>query len=75
MRYREDIPAEQLARHASDDMLIFTAVLSLLIGAVLIWLGRKGKQQWLVLWSIGLILCSLGMGAYLLLDRFNLLPA
>ena len=75
MRYRENIPAEQLARHASDDMLIFTAVLSLLIGAVLIWLGRKGKQQWLVLWSIGLILCSLGMGAYLLLDRFNLLPA
>ena len=74
MRYREDIPAEQLARHASDDMLIFTAVLSLLIGAVLIWLGRKGKQQWLVLWSIGLILCSLGMGAYLLLDRFSLLP-
>ena len=75
MRYRENIPAEQLARHASDDMLIFTAVLSLLIGAVLIWLGRKGKQQWLVLWSIGLILCSLAMGAYLLLDRFNLLPA
>jgi hypothetical protein len=75
MRYREDIPAEQLTSHASDDMLIFTAVLSLLIGAVLIWLGRKGKQQWLVLWSIGLILCSLGMGAYLLLDRFSLLPA
>ncbi|HEY5734587.1 MAG TPA: hypothetical protein VIU36_07465 [Gammaproteobacteria bacterium] len=75
MRYRQDIPAEQLARHASDDMLIFTAVLSLFIGAVLIWLGRKGKQQWLVLWSIGLILSSLGMGTYLLMDRFNLLPA
>lgn len=67
MRYREDIPAEQLARHASDDMLIFTAVLSLLIGAVLIWLGRKGKQQWLVLWSIGLVLCSAAMLVYLLI--------
>jgi hypothetical protein len=78
MRYPENmqnIPAEQLARHASDDMLLFTAVLSLLIGFILIWLGRKGKQQWLVVWSIGLIICSLGMGIYLVMDQFNLLPA
>ena len=75
MRYRADIPPEQLARHASDDMLLFTAVLSIVIGVILIWLGRKGKQQWLVVWSVGLIICSLGMGAYILLDRFKLLPA
>jgi hypothetical protein len=67
MRYREDVPAEQLARHASDDMLLFTAVLSVVIGFILIWLGRKGKQQWLVVWSIGLIICSVGMGIYLLI--------
>ena len=75
MRYRAEIPPEQLARHASDDMLIFTAVLSVVIGFILIWLGRKGKQQWLVVWSIGLIICSVGMGLYILLERFNLLPA
>ena len=67
MRYREDLPAEQLARHASDDMLLFTAVLSAVIGFILIWLGRKGKQQWLVVWSVGLIICSVSMGVYLLL--------
>lgn len=75
MRYPENIPPEQLARHASDDMLLFTAFLSLVIGIILIWLGRKGKQQWMVLWSIGLVICSIGMGGYLLLERFNLLPA
>ena len=67
MRYREDGTTEQLARHASDDMLLFTAALSVAIGFILIWLGRKGKQQWLVVWSIGLILCSISMAVYLLI--------
>ena len=67
MRYREDGTTEQLARHASDDMLLFTAALSVVIGFILIWLGRKGKQQWLVVWSIGLILCSISMAVYLLI--------
>jgi len=67
MRYPENIPPDQLARHASDDMLLFTAVLSVLIGFILIWLGRKGKQTWMVVWSIGLIVCSVGMGGWLLL--------
>lgn len=68
MRYPENIPPEQLARHASDDMLLFTAVLAVLIGFILIWLGKKGKQTWMVAWSIGLIICSVGMGGWLLLD-------
>jgi len=68
MRYPENIPPDQLARHASDDMLLFTAVLAVLIGFILIWLGRKGKQTWMVAWSIGLIICSVGMGGWLLLD-------
>ena len=75
MRYRSDIPPEQLARHASDDMLLFTAVLAITIGIILIWLGRRGKQRWMVAWSIGLIICSVGMGLYILLERFSLLPA
>lgn len=74
MRYREGGTTEQLARHASDDMLIFTAVLSLFIAFILLWLGRKGKQQWLVVWSIGLVICSVGMGAYLLAEKFKLFP-
>ena len=62
MRYAEDIPPEQLTSHASDGMLLFTAVLAIVIGFILIWLGRKGKQKWLVWWSAGLIICSAGMG-------------
>ena len=62
MRYAENIPPEQFADHASDGMLLFTAVLATVIGFVLIWLGEKGKQKWMVWWSVGLIICSIGMG-------------
>jgi hypothetical protein len=67
MRYQETIPAEQLTVHASDNMLLFTAFLSILIGFVLIYLGHRGKQLWMVTWSIGLIICSVLMGASLLI--------
>ena len=66
MRYSENIPAEQLTVNASDNMLLFTAVLSILIGIILTYLGHKGKQLWMVTWSIGLIICSILMGVSLL---------
>jgi len=64
VRYREDIPPEQWAVNASDDMLLFTMLLAIVIGCILIWLGVKGRQLWLVTWSIGLILVSLGFIGY-----------
>ena len=58
-RYKEgDIPKEQLAVHASDDMLLLTAILGFLVGIVLTYIGRKGKQMWMWVWGIGLIICS-----------------
>lgn len=63
MRYREgEIPKEQLAVHASDDMLILTAVLGVIIGIVLTVLGRMGKQMWMWVWGLGLIICSFYLG-------------
>jgi hypothetical protein len=48
-------------------MLNFTVVLALMIGAVLLWLGLKGRVLWLQVWSLGLILASLGyLGAAML---------
>ena len=62
-RYREgEIPKEQLAVHASDDMLLLTAVLGVLIGLILTYLGRKGQQMWMWVWGIGLVFCSLYLG-------------
>ena len=66
MRYSENIPAEQLTVNASDDMLFFTAALSILIGIILTYLGYRGRQLWMVTWSIGLIICSILMGVSLL---------
>jgi hypothetical protein len=65
MRYQENIPPEQLTINASNDMLLFTAFLSILIGFILVYLGHKGRQLWMVTWSIGLIICSVLMGVSL----------
>ena len=59
MRIPENIPPEQLAQHASDDMLMFTAILSTVIGLILFLLGKKGKQLWMATWGIGLVISSL----------------
>jgi len=67
MRYPDNIPAEQLTVNASDNMLLFTAALSIVIGAVLTYLGHKGRQLWMVTWSIGLIICSIIMAVSLLI--------
>ncbi len=67
MRYSENIPAEQLTVNASDDMLLFTAALSILIGIILTYLGHRGRQLWMVTWSIGLVICSILMGVSLLI--------
>jgi len=67
MRYSENIPAEQLTVNASDDMLLFTAALSILIGIILTYLGHRGRQLWMVTWSIGLIICSILMSVSLLI--------
>ncbi len=60
-RYKE---GEQLplAQHASDDMLLLTAVLGFFIGFVLIYLGRLGKQMWMWVWGAGLVVMSIFMG-------------
>ena len=67
MKYPENIPPEQLTVNASNDMLLFTAVLATVIGIILAYLGHKGRQLWIVTWSIGLIICSILMGASLLI--------
>ena len=57
MRYR--IGAEPgSGAQATDDMLLFTVVISLIIGVVLAWLARRGRQMWLLVWSVGLVLAS-----------------
>lgn len=61
MNPNDVIPPEMLSRNAHNDMLLFTAFLSVVIGCILIYLGRKGKQLWMVVWSIGLIGMSLFM--------------
>ena len=58
MRYRVDEDPANVALNATDHVLMLTVVLSLGIGIVLVWLGKRGRQLWLTTWSWGLIACS-----------------
>ena len=60
MRYRaDDMPPEQ-SMATTDDIYVMTLVLSIAIGIVLTWLGVKGRQVWLTVWSGGLIVAAIG---------------
>lgn len=61
MRYREgqELP---LTQYASDDVLLLTAVLGVIIGIALTALGKFGKQMWMFIWGIGLVVASIYLG-------------
>ena len=68
MRYKDDEIIQPLTKHASDDMLIITAVIAVAVGIALTVLGRLGKQMWMWVWGIGLIIISLYMGISIAFD-------
>lgn len=69
MRYAEgNIPKDQLAMHASDDMLIITSIIAFFIALALIYLGRQGKQLYMWTWGIGLALFSIFLGVSISFD-------
>jgi hypothetical protein len=66
MNPNDVIPPEMLSKNAHNDMLLFTAFLSVIIGSILIYLGKKGRQLWMIVWSIGLIFMSIFMAGAIL---------
>ena len=74
MRYEagEEVPpvSEMVIYSQSDGlhfMLNFTVALALIIGVVLLWLGRRGRVLWLQVWSVGLVVFSVAyLGAAML---------
>jgi len=53
MRYREDIPLDQIPEAAvSDGMLIGTLIFAILTGIIFILVGKYAKQFWLFFWGI-----------------------
>lgn len=67
MRYTDPAVTEPLYINSSNlqNTLLFAVVLAFFIGAVLLYLGRRGRVLWLTVWSIGLMLSSLlYIGAY-----------
>jgi hypothetical protein len=60
MRYRDGpVPPGGLEATASDDVLMLTYFIGLVVGLILTWVGWHGRQWWLVFWCGGLVLVSL----------------
>jgi len=59
MRYRIGETSQQVGPPISGEMLVFAVVLGLLIGIVLVGLGRRGRIMWLTVWGGGLVLISI----------------
>ncbi|MDA8364065.1 MAG: hypothetical protein M0Z84_09675 [Gammaproteobacteria bacterium] len=59
MRYRINGPHPGVDAAGSGHMMLFTVLLSLLIGAILVGLGRRGRQRWVVFWGGTLVLAAL----------------
>ena len=72
MRYRIGEDPNIDAYGSTDEVVVFTALLSIFIGAILVWLGRRGKQMWLTVWSGGLIVASIVFLVYNWLDEQGL---
>jgi len=72
MRYLENAPPNPDVPYGESmhNMLTLSMWLSIVIGIVLFVAGRHGNIMWLKMWSIGLIVCSVG---YLSADALNLI--
>lgn len=60
-RYPDGMNPDNLPIHSTDGMLLLTAVIGVLVGFALIWMGRTGKQLWMWTWGAGLIVFSIVM--------------
>lgn len=59
MRYRVGEEAGVASYGSTDEVLLMTCVLGIIIGVLLTWLGWRGRQWWLVFWCGGLVLVSI----------------
>ncbi|MDH4020801.1 MAG: hypothetical protein OEU84_14495 [Xanthomonadales bacterium] len=66
MSPNEIVPAELLTRNSSNGVLLFTSFISIIISFAMIYLGKKGKQLWMVWGAYGLIIMALYMAGALI---------
>lgn len=71
MRYRVGEEAAQsgamTGASGTEAVLVFTLIISIIMGVFLVWLGWRGRQIWLVTWSAGLVVVSIATWVYMLI--------
>lgn len=58
MRYRDGNIPENIGPLITNETLVFTAVLGLLMGIGFVIAGIKARQIWLAVWGAGLVISS-----------------
>lgn len=48
----------------TDDMILLTVIIGLIVGFILTWLAWHGRQTWLLVWSVGLVIASVAYLAW-----------
>ena len=66
MSPNEIVPPELLTRNSSNGALLSTSFISIIISFAMIYLGKKGKQLWMVWGAYGLIIMALYMAGSLI---------
>ncbi|MEM6986690.1 MAG: hypothetical protein AAF499_09145 [Pseudomonadota bacterium] len=51
-------PSLPNAAEAQEGIYLYTIGLGVFIGLVLAWVALRGKQWWLLVWSIGLVIAG-----------------
>ena len=59
MRYRIGEDPTLTAYGTTGDFIVLSAVIGLVVGAFLTWLGWRGRQMWLTVWCGGLVIASI----------------
>ena len=66
MRYRDGQAPDPNFPHTEgmETILMFSVILSLIVGLVLLAISLRGRVIWLGCWSAGLVVCSVVYIAY-----------
>ena len=59
MRYRDTGDYQNLGVPVDDNLVFFSIVLGIILGAGFVAFGFRVKRYWMVIWGVGLILAGL----------------
>jgi len=70
MRYRDTGDYQNLGLPVDDNLVFFSIILGLVMGAAFVYFGIRVKRYWMVIWGVGLIFAALSYFVMRMLGYF-----